>query len=508
MAPTDGRLGGAPHWDEDLGAPPADLTAVVARGVLWKGLTRVVTSVTKLVVLVVLVRLLSPREYGIAGMAMVVASFVMIFTDPALAAAIVQRPRLDERDRSTVFWLATGLGAILMLAGMASAGLVADFFDEPQVESLFAASSVCFFVAALAVAHRGLLQRKLAYRSLEIREMVAVVTGGGVAIVIAFAGFGPWAIVANFIAYTVASTVLLWIMLDWRPRLVFSSVSARNLGSFSFLVFLATLLSWGNQNVDRALVGRVLGAPALGAYSLAQSTMNMPTALLGQPLHQVVSPAYARIQAEPARLQRAWLTSKTVSVGAVLPALLGLAVLAPDFVQAVFGAKWDDAVLPLRLLCLGGVANSLMALNWSVLQATGEARVLVRVMVLSSLVTWSAFALGLSWGIVGVAAMYALARWVLVVPATALTTRALGFKLRPAIRAGLRTLPLAMAAALAGLLVRLSLVEAGLPAWARLVAAGAAIALTYGLLVLLVAPSLVAHLARALRRGADERLVS
>jgi O-antigen/teichoic acid export membrane protein len=432
-------------------------------------------------------------------MAMVVTSFFIIFADPALAAALVQRPTIDERDRSTVFWLALAIGVALTVLGVASAGLVADFFGEHEVKALFTVTSLCFVVASLSVVHRALLLRRLAYRTLEIREMVAIATGGAVAVALAAAGFGPWSIVSNFVAYTVVSTVLLWVLLDWRPRLHFSFARARTLIGFSARLLSAQLLSWGNANLDKALVGRVLGAAALGAYSLAAAAALIPLTLLGAPLHQVVSPAYSRIQDDPERLQRAWLRSKQMSVAVVAPALLTLAVAAPDFVTVVLGAKWDEAVVPLQLLCIGGVANALMALNWSLLQSTGAAKTLLRVMLLSSVVTWTGFALGVLWGIVGVAALYAAARWLLVVPASALTTRAVNFDLGAALRAGAAMLPLALVAAGVGLGVRLLLLETGAPAGVRLVAVGGAIMLAYGVLVVLAAPAMVRELVQIVR---------
>ena len=200
-------------------------------------------------------------------MAFVVTSLGLLFTDPALGAALIQRPAIDERDRSTVFWTAAGIGALLTVLGIACSGLVADFFGEEQVQELFAVSSLCFVVVSLSVAHRALLARKLAYRSLEIREMVSIVAGGVVAVGVALAGFGPWAVILNFVTSTLVSTVLLWLLLDWRPRATFSRESARNLGGFSGRIFSASVLSWGDQNVDKALIGRFVGAEALGPYS-------------------------------------------------------------------------------------------------------------------------------------------------------------------------------------------------------------------------------------------------
>jgi O-antigen/teichoic acid export membrane protein len=498
MAKTSRRPSVTP--DVDYGHPPEDLTGAVVSGVLWKATTRGVGIATQTATVVVLARLLTPADYGVAGMAIVTASFATMFTDPALGAALVQRPTIDEHDRSTIFWLAAAIGGILTVLGVAMAPLVADFYGEPQVQVLFAATSLCFVVIALSVAHRALLTRRLAYRSLEIREMLSLVTGATLAIIVAFAGFGPWAIVANYVAYCIVSTALVWLMLDWRPRFTFSAASARNLGGFSLKIFSATLLSWGNSNLDKVLIGRALGAPPLGSYSLAYNASQVPMTLFSETLLKALSPAYSRIQRDKDRLERAWLRNKRMSVALVAPTLMTLIVVAPDFVHVLFGDKWDDAITPLRLLCLATIAQSLGTLNWSVLQARGEAGTLVRVILLTSCVTWVAFAVGLSWGIVGVATCYAAARWLLVAPTTWLTTQALSFDFWAGLRAGLAILPIAFLAAVVGYGSRELLLETSAPAAIRLVLVGGVVLVSYLVLLLLLLPSLVADVWHVLRR--------
>lgn len=506
MAPKSRPTNGPLEADVDTGEPPANLTRVVFSGLRWKAMTRGVAETTRIVVVVVLARLLTPADYGVAGMALVVTSFAVILTDPALGAALIQRPTIDERDRSTVFWIAAGIGAVLTILGIAASGFVADFFGEAQVKDLFVVTSLCFFVVSLSVTHRALLTRKLAYRSLEIRDMVSIVTGGAAAVAVAVAGFGPWAIVANFVVYSLMSTILVWLLLDWRPRTVFSVESARNLGGFSARIFVATVLGWGNQNFDKALVGRFLGAAALGTYSLAYTAMLLPVTVLGKPLQQVLSPAYSRIQGDKARLERAWLRSKRLSVAVVSPGLLTLVVVAPDFVHVMFGEQWDEAIVPLQLLCVGGLANSLTALHWSVLQARGEAGMLLRLTLVSGGVTWAAFAGGLHWGIVGVAAFYAGARWLLVVPSTWITTRAVSFDFWPALRVGAEILPAAIGAAGVAFAARQLLLETSVPQAARLVVVAAALLTTYVAIVLAAAPSIVHEIRRAIRRRGEEPL--
>ena len=486
--------------DVDLGEAPADLMGAVVSGVRWKSLTRVVAVATRAIVVVVLAHVLTPTEYGIAGMAIVAASFGLLLTDPALGSALIQRPAIDERDRSTAFWLASGIGLLLTVLGIALSGLVAGFFGVQQVQELFAVCSLCFVVVSLSVVHRALLARRLAYRSLEIRDMVGIVAGGVVAVAVALAGFGPWAVIMNLVASTLVSTVLVWVLLDWRPHAVFSLESARNLGGFSGRVFAASALSWGDQNVDKGLVGRVIGAEALGAYSLAFAAMLLPQTTLGRPFNQVLAPALSRIQTDKDRLERAWLRSKRLSVAVVAPAVLGLIVLAPDFVPVAFGDQWNDAIIPLQLLCIGGVAASLVNLHTAILVARGEGSTLLRLTFWSSMVRWASIVIGLPWGIVGVAASYAVVRWLLVVPSTWFTTRAVSFSFLAALRAGTGSLPAAVAAAAVGFGVRQVLLQIDTPQAARLIIAAGAMLVAYAAILMTTSPFLIHEMLRLVRK--------
>jgi O-antigen/teichoic acid export membrane protein len=499
MTASTGRAT-SPEPDVDTGEAPPNLTGTVVSGAMWKAGTHIVSEGTRVVVAIVLARLLTPFDYGVAGMALVATSFALMFSDPSLSAALIQRPTITERDRSTVFWTAMGIGVLLTCLGVAASGAVARFFGEPTVRSLFIVTSLCFVLISLSVVPRALLTRRLRYRTLEIREMISIVSGGTVAILTAVAGFGPWAIVSNFVTYTVVSTVLVWLLVDWRPRFLYSRESIRTLGGFSAKVFSSAMLSWGNGNFDNVLVGRVLGPAALGAYSLAYNVMFMPMTRIGRPLGQVLSPAYSRIQRDRERLERAWLRGKRTVVSLVAPGFLAILVAAPDLVHVAFGSKWNSAITPLQLLCVAGVAHSLGMLNWGVLTASGAGGQLLRLTILVSAVTWTAFAVGLIWGIVGVAAAYAIARWLLVVPEAWITARAVGFSFWPTLVAGGGVIPVALAAAAVSFGVHELTVAAGAAPVVRLFSELAAMGVSYVLFMIVVMPAHVADIRRSLKQ--------
>jgi O-antigen/teichoic acid export membrane protein len=453
-------------------APPAhhpgSLAASVLQGFRWKATSQAVELGTRTVVALVLARLLGPREFGLAGMAVAFSALGQAFADAAVTSAVVQRRDLTDVDRSTAFWISLGAGAGLTLLGVATSGLVAGFFDESRVQALFAALSCGFLLAAVSALPSALLTRALDFRRLELCGMVGVVTGAVVAVAAAIRGAGAGAIVAQRLVSLAVTGALLWLATSWRPAPVFSRASLRALGGFGLNVLGSRLFFYLQRNADNLLVGRVLGASALGAYALAYNLVLLPFTQLVDPLRSVLFPVFSAIQADRARVGALWLRSTRVLAAALLPAMLGLMVVASDFVAVVLGTRWETAIAPIHVLAVVGMAQSLIGVNSVVLTAIGRTGPLLRFSILTFVLSLVGFAVGVRWGVVGVAVGYLAANAVIVPVYLRLTAHALGLGLRH-LAAALAGVTQAAAVTLVCLLtVRLILVAFDVPSGARL----------------------------------------
>jgi O-antigen/teichoic acid export membrane protein len=477
---------------EETAAASMSMGSAVLTGLGWKVATVLVSDVTRIAVAVVLARLLTPADYGIAGMAFIFSGLATIFSDLALGGALVQRRHITEEDRSTVFWAALAFSFVIAGVCVALSPFVADFFGRHEVEKLVIVLSASVPLSALTTTQVALLTRRLAYRSLEIRQMLGILCGAVAALAFAAAGFGPWAIVANSLVASGVSALLVWRFSSWRPRLVFSSSRLRDLSGFGLRLFGLRLMNYANLNADNTLVGRFAGASALGVYSLAYNVMFTPMIRIANPISSVVYPALARMQDDLPRMRRAWLRSKRLSSSLLAPAFLIALVTAPDAVRVLFGEKWHAAIPVIELLAVAGVAHSLVTLNWTVLQGTGRMKVAFRLGLLVSALTVAAFAVGVRWGAVGVAAAYASIKLPLVLIDTYVTTRAVNFSFREALLAGGSVLPHAVLAAAGAWGTRIALADVGTPAALRLVLVVGMACLLYAVFLVVAAPGYVA----------------
>jgi O-antigen/teichoic acid export membrane protein len=475
----------------EAGARPAgSLAAPVLGGLRWKAAAQAVDLCTRAVVAVLLARLLGPHELGLAAMAFAFSALGQAFADAAMTTAIVQRRHLTELDRSTAFWMSLAAGALLALLGVAASGLVAAFFAEPRVRALFAVLSAGFVVGALGAVPAALLARALDFRRLELAGIAGSLLGAAVAVAAAAAGAGAAAVVARSLADLSLTTALLWRAVAWRPRLVFSAASLRDLGAFGLDVLGSRLFFYLQRNADNLLVGRFLGASSLGAYALAYNLVLLPFAQLADPLRTVLFPVLAGIQDDRERVAAVWLRATRVLAAVLLPVLLGLVVMAPDFVAVVLGPRWHPAAGPLRVLAVVGGAQSLIAINSVVLTALGHTRALLRFSILTFLLSLLGFALGLKWGLVGVSVGYLAANAIIVPLYLRLTARAVSLSVRRAAAALAGVTKAATATLFCVLAARAGLLAAGTPASVRLAAVTAIGAAAFAALAARHAPEL------------------
>jgi O-antigen/teichoic acid export membrane protein len=484
------------------------LRAMVLAGVLWKILSQGFRQGSRLVVALILARLLTPEQFGVAAEVLVFSSLVIVFADLAFGAALIQRAEIDEDDRSTAFWACTAAGLTFTLLGIALAGPIAAFYHEPQVRPLFTALSLTFVLSSLSTVQESLLARDMAFKTLETRLMAATVVGAVVGVTTAALGGGAWAVILQSLSLSVCSTALLWAMSPWRPQLRFSWTALKRMASFSGFIFGHRLLYYLHRNSDNLLIGRFIGAAPLGAYAIAYNVILVPFSRIAAPIQDVLFPAFSRIQGDRDRIAAGWLRVTRAVAAVCVPMLVGLAIVADDFVTIVLGSKWHAAAAVIQVLAWVGILQSLQSLNTGILEALGHARAIFRWTIAFFCAHLIAFAIGLHWGILGVAIGYSISTTIIEPSYLVLTTRAVGITPWRFLGA---LWGVAQAAVLMGiviLLARAELVDAGVPALPRLAACTLLGALVYVPLCWWRVPEMSAEIRdlRARRRRQDPEM--
>lgn len=386
----------------DHAAPGPDLRSQVSRGVRWGVIASVVTQVSRLAFVALLMRLLGPENFGIVGQALVYIAVTYIFLHLGTAANIIQRPHLTRADIGSAWWINVALGSVLAALTVVTAPVVAGFFRSEELAAVLRALSICLVLKAVAVVPTALLYRRMRFRVLGLAEMGSTLLGGAVAVVAAANGAGYWALVIQTLVTDATYLAALVRVSGW-PETTWSTPAARSLWSFSSRVMGAELVKYMSENTDKFLVARFLGATSLGFYSLAYRVLLLPL-LMMQQAGRVILPTFSRLQDDRARLARVFLKASESVALIVCPAMTLVILCAPVAVPAVFGEAWAPAVLPLQLLAAMTMQYLITCIVSSVVLAVGRAGWELRWSVATLVVSLVAFAVGLNWGITGVAA--------------------------------------------------------------------------------------------------------
>lgn len=366
--------------------------------------------------LMVLARLLEPKDFGLVGMVTAVIGVLSLFRDFGLSTATVQRTTITDEQISTLFWINMLVGAILGVLSVAIAPVVATFYQEPRLFWITAALATGFLFNAAGVQHSALLQRQMRFTTSAMIDVFSLGIGTAVGIGMAMRGYGYWALVGMTLVGSLVSTACVWLVTAWVPGLPRKRAGIRSMVRFGGTITLNSLVVYVAYNFEKVLLGRYWGAEALGIYGRAYQLANMPTDNLNSSIGGVAFSALSRIQDDPNRLKSYFLKGYSFVLALTLPLTIACALFAKDAILVLLGPKWTAAVPIFRLLAPTILIFALInPLSWLLFSIGMVGRSLKIALAIAPLVITS-YVVGLRYGPKGVALAYSAAMTLWVVP--------------------------------------------------------------------------------------------
>ena len=412
---------------------------------------------------IVLARLLSPQDFGLLGMVVVVTGFLALFRDAGLGMATIQRLEVTHQQTSTLFWINVAVGSILAILCAALAPALVAFYHEPRLYWVAVVSGVTFMFNGLAAQHSALLQRGMRFVTQAKIDVLSLAVGSGTGVVMALLGCRYWSLVGMAMANSVVAAAALWLAVPWVPGPPRRRSGVRSMLHFGGLATCNGFVVYLAWNAEKLLLGRFWGADALGLYGRAFQLVTLPVQQLNTAVTGVAFPALSRIQHDTKRLARSFLRGFSLLISATIPITITCALFAEEIVRVVLGAKWMEAAPIFRLLApvavVFAVANPM---SWLVLSAGRIGRALSISTATTPLVILG-IVLGLSHGPKGVALGYSSAMTLLVIPIAAWSKHGTGITWADLWEATKPPFLSGLLAGAAGLLVKLTLGSRGLP---------------------------------------------
>lgn len=392
-------------------------------GVKWSGISQFMRMGTQAITSVILARLLLPEDFGLLGMALVFTGLVAIFNDMGIGSALVHKQDLNQKNLSSIFWFNLLIGALAMLIIILAAPLIASFYGLNSLTSIISVMSISFLFTSLSMVQNSLLLKELRFKKLTILELISTISASLIGISLAFLGYGVWSLVWQNVSMTFIYAALVWITEHWTPQLNFNWKDIKTIIGFSANLSGFSFLNYFSRNADYLLIGKFLGATALGYYTLAYTMMLFPLSNISSVLSKVMFPALSQIQHDNSKFKLFYLKSTKYIAFVSFPMMLGLFAIADEFVLVVFGTKWVPVICLIKVLSIVGLMQSIGTTIGSIYLAKGRTDWMFRWGIFSSIVTVGAIAIGLRWGINGVAVCYAISVLLIIYPSFAIPFR-------------------------------------------------------------------------------------
>jgi O-antigen/teichoic acid export membrane protein len=376
----------------------------------WQMSSSTVKGILQFGVMVLLARLLTPEDFGLAALALIVVGFAEMVVDLGLGPALVQREEVTDRQVRAAFTASALIGIVIALLLMAAAPVFALVLRNGAVPEVLRWQAALFVFAGLGATARAMLERRLDFRSLFFVAFSSYVIGyAGVAITLALLGFGVWSLVFGSLAQGLvgAAVALALARHPMRPLLRRSELD--DLLDFGLGVILNRIVVYASYNGDYFAVGRWLGSAALGLYSRAFQLVLFPLGHLQAVTWNVLFSAYSRLQDEPERAASAYLKGVQLTTLVVAPIMAGMLVAGPHLIVGLYGPQWAAATVPLQVLCAVGLLRAIYGMTGALTHAFGRVYAEFRRQAAFAVMVIAASVVGSSWGISGVAVGIAVA---------------------------------------------------------------------------------------------------
>ncbi|WP_418878446.1 lipopolysaccharide biosynthesis protein [Xylanibacter rarus] len=361
------------------------LKSKTVKGVVWSSIERFSTQGVQFLIMIIMARLLTPKDYGLIGMLAIFLAVAQSLIDSGFSQALIRKQNRTDVDNSTVFYFNIIVSCSLYLILFISAPFVADFYNQSELTSVMRVVCLGVILNSLAVVQRALLTVRIDFKTQAKASLSAAVISGCIGIVLAYSGFGVWALVVQQLLNLSVNTLLLWIFSKWRPIAVFSWDSFHELFAFGSKMLASGLLDTLYRNIYPIVIGKLFSASSLGHYTRAQQFSEFPSSNITGIIQRVTYPVLCGIQDDMERLTNVYRKFLKLSAFIIFPLMIGLSAVALPFVDIILGVQWSFCGQLLQIICFAMMWYPIHSINLNLLQVKGRSDLFLRLEIIKKI---------------------------------------------------------------------------------------------------------------------------
>ncbi|VEP18394.1 Flippase [Hyella patelloides LEGE 07179] len=378
----------------------------VISGFKWSSISQIVRQGMQFLTLIILARLLSPSDFGVLGIALIITNFIAIFKDLGTSAVIIHKKDISNSLKNTIFYFNCSFGLLATLVLFLIAPVISQIYTEQKLLLILRVLSCNFTISSFSTIHKALLEKELKFNQLAKVEIIATVISSTVSVVLALLGYGVWSLVYQILIITTITTVLLWCNTQWKPNFSFNLGELREVREYSLSLTGYTIFNFFIRNADDFLIGKVLGTQALGYYTLAYRLMLHPLVSISTVIARVMFPVLSKIQEDNARFRFAYLRVVGIIALITFPIIMTISIIAEPLILTFFGEEWKPVISLLLIFTPTAMIQSITTTVGIIYQAKGRTDLMLQWGIFAGILIIFSFVFGLRWGINGVAVAY------------------------------------------------------------------------------------------------------
>ena len=339
---------------------------------IWRFAERCGAQLVTFIVSIVLARILMPDDYGTVALVTVFTTIMQVFVDSGLSTALIQKKDADDLDFSSVFYFNFVVCIILYLIMFFAAPVIASFYNIPELTPIVRVISLTIVISGVKGVQQSYVSRNMLFKRFFYATLGGTIFSAFLGIAMAYAGFGVWAIVAQQLSNTAIDTLILWITVKWRPKLMFSWERLKGLLGFGWKLLCSALLDTGYNNLRNLLIGKIYSSSDLAFYNQGDKFPKLIVSNINTSIDSVLLPAMSNEQDSRDRVKSMTRRSIMVSCYIMAPLMIGLACCASNIVTVVLTEKWVPCVFFLQIFCITYMFYPIHTANLSAINALGR----------------------------------------------------------------------------------------------------------------------------------------